>query len=495
MMGKIRNYKFKNTLKMKMMIFSVLLLLSLLICQIFFNVFLSKKYFIKEKKSEITTLYKNIKDGYSENPEDIYEITKKAEEVDNIKIIISSHNNIIYSNKNVGRNKFMDTREPQFLFDIKMNNYSLNPEVETVDEGHNDSNNTFLRLAGKFYLNNETVDVLIFSRVESIDNAVSLFSKISTIIAVIILIVGLGASYIFAANLSKPINEIEQVADNVSHLNFDCYADENNINTYEIKSLAKSINTMSHKLNTTINDLTDANDKLQQDIDLKIETEAMRKEFIASVSHEMKTPLCLLLMYSEMLKDNSDSIDKDYYLNTIIEETNKLNDMLKKLLDISAIENGLTKMNFVKTNLSDLCSDTMSKLNILLSDFIVSVDIEDNIIINCDNNYIEQCIKNYVTNAVSYGTKGGNIRISLKKDKNHALFSVYNDGKQINEKELELLWHSFYRHDKARTRDEDNHLGLGLYIVKTVIQSHTGLCHVQNQDNGVCFSFTLPLMC
>lgn len=492
-----------KSIKTRMMMFSILLLSAVLICQIIFNLFFSKQTFLNNKKKLVENLFSDISKDYEDNVYKIHSIAATYEEVDNLSLIIFSETNIIYASRNPADHY---NKPIEFIKEMKNfsdDRYVYNPKAR--DEILMDNKN-LIKLTGKLYVDNSPRYVLITTRVESIDNSIMLYTKVSIIISLIVACLGLCFSYIFANKISKPIKNIESIANQVSNLNFSSFANEMD-DTLETSNLAKSINKMSNKLSSTINDLQDANNKLIEDINYRKANEEMRKEFIANVSHEMKTPLCLLMMYSENLKNNIPGIDKDYYYDTIIDEANRLNDMVQRLLQISSIENDLVKLNMNTFNLSSLCSYTISKMEVLLKEFDLTLNIEKDIYVIGDEIYIEQVIKNYISNAITHThhvesssnlidtnkSLKGFIKMSLCCKDNEAIFTIINEGNHINDEDIKKIWQSFYMADKSRTRNGEKHFGLGLYIVKTIIEKHHGSCNVENVDNGVMFTFSLPL--
>ncbi|HEY8436120.1 MAG TPA: HAMP domain-containing sensor histidine kinase, partial [Haloplasmataceae bacterium] len=347
-------------------------------------------------------------------------------------------------------------------------------------------------LTGKFEYDDGWRYVRITTSVEAIEASIAALTKVNTFIAVLVLVIGIIGSYIFARRFSRPIQKIQDVARNVALLNFEARADEN-LSTSELRDLSVSINAMSNKLKSLISDLQASNEKLQADVDYQKRLDRMRREFVANVSHELKTPLHLILMYSENLKNNIENIDKDYYCDTIIEETKRLNDMVKSLLDLSAIENGLTKMYMEELDLSDFAECTVSKMTVLFEGLSTNVGIEKGISVVGDGKYLEQAMKNFIVNAVSHTPVGGSISVELKQWDGKAVFSVFNEGSPIAEADIPQIWESFYKTDKARVRTDENHSGLGLYVVKTIIEAHGGEYGVRNAENGVEFWFSLPI--
>lgn len=467
-----------KSIRTQIILFYAFILIITLIFQIVINLYTSKNVFIKEKSNQIESLFSDIKSNYSENDEKLSNILNKATESYNIKVIIADRKKIIYTNEVYPQVHNID---PRFLGGVE---FRENPKAKLSINDKNDTG--LISLSGYFIYNNEYRYVLLESRLEPINNSIKIFSKISIIVSLVVLLFALIGGYIFATKIVNPIKDIQNIAENVSDLNFSLLASENKDIT-ELYSLSKSINKMAKRLESTIL-------QLKNDINVKEKTENMRKEFIANVSHEMKTPLTLLIMYSETLKDDIDGIDKDYYLQTIMDEAYRLDLMVKSLLDISSIENGFTKVKLEDCNLSQLCNYILSKFSIIFNDYDIDIDIQDYIFVKCDGYFIEQAIKNYILNAVSHTELNKKIKISLRKHENNAVLEVFNQGSNIPSDELDLIWQSFYRIDKSRVRNEENNFGLGLYIVKTIIEKHDGICDVYNKEDGVIFNFSIPII-
>ncbi|MCD7722970.1 MAG: HAMP domain-containing histidine kinase [Clostridiales bacterium] len=376
----------------------------------------------------------------------------------------------------------------QFL-GYNTDDFSQEPEIKISEQSRDGKS---IVLTGKFTQDDKDVYVIMSISLESISSTVTVFSQMSAGILAFALIIAIIISVFISKWIARPVVDVEGVAEKIAQLDFDSRANET-VPLKELGSLAVSVNSMSDSLKETIEDLRVANEALQKDLDYQKHIEKMRREFIANVSHEMKTPLGLLQIYSENLKNNVENIDKDRYCDVIIEETENLNEMVMSMLDISSIENGLSKMNFEIADLSELCNETAGKFTPMLEKFVVSSTIESEIYVTADKKYIEQAMKNYISNAINHTPNGGKIEISLKKDGGSAVFTVKNEGRNIADEDIANLWDAFYKSDKARTRTPGNNVGLGLYIVKTVIEKHSGEYGVRNIQGGVEFYFTLPV--
>ncbi len=339
----------------------------------------------------------------------------------------------------------------------------------------------------------ETISVEMFLPTASIENSVRFFTNSNAVISLIIIIIGIYISTRIAKSITKPIEKVEKISSNLANLEFDEYLSEES-STKEVESLAKSINRMSKDLKSKIEDLNQANEKLQKDVEYQMQLEQMHREFIANVSHEMKTPLAIMQFYCENLKSDIDGIDKEYYYNTIIEEINRMDEMVKSVLEISSIENGLSKMDLEEMNLSSLVERVVGKMQPLLGEFKIIVEIEKELLVLGDSEYLGQAMKNYINNAASHTLTGGMIQILLTKEGEYAKFKVYNEGKSIQQDQMEHIWESFYKLDKSRVREANTNVGLGLYIVKSIVENHNGLYGVANEDQGVAFEFQIPLL-
>ncbi len=480
----------KASIKTKIVLFIIALLLCVLICQIIFGVFLSRRTFVRKQKDQTESLFYQIKAGYADDNDTLYSITTQTQGLYNIQVEISDGTQRIYTTRNIPPRQ----REESYKLPYDESLYSEAPKAHLSSSAHAPEKGApTIRLIGRFDYEGQARYVTLISPVEPIDASVTMFTQANAIIAFCVLFIGAIAAYFFAARLAKPVRDVEAVAKNVAELSFDKTADEN-ISTSELYSLSVSVNSMAENLKRMIGELEDANRQLQKDVDYQKQLEKMRREFIANISHEMKTPLCMLMMYSENLKNNIAGIDREYYCDTIIEEASRLNDMVREMLELSSIENGLSQLHLVPLSLSELCQRLCEKASVLLAPNTVDVTIEPLLSVNGDMHYLEQAASNFIANAIAHTPLGGKIAISLSMDgKSSARFSVCNAGSAIPQSDLAHIWESFYQTDKARTQGEGMHVGLGLYIVKTVIDAHRGSCSVENRSDGVCFSFSLPL--
>ena len=297
----------------------------------------------------------------------------------------------------------------------------------------------------------------------------------------------------FAAHGSMPGQELADISEKMSHLNFDVKYKRKDKN--EIGVLGNSMNRLSEKLETTISELKSANNELQKDIEQKIQIDEMRKDFLSNVSHELKTPIALIQGYAEGLLDGINDDDKEsrqFYCEVIIDEAGKMNKMVKKLLTLNQIEFGNNQVTMERFDLHELVRGVLQSVEILAKQDEIQIVYNNSepIYVWADEYQIEEVVTNYLSNAIHYAT--GEKRIELKMEKRDDLVhvSVFNTGERIPKEDIDKVWIKFYKVDKARTREYGGS-GIGLSIVKAIMDAHHMQCGVQNRENGVEFWFEL----
>lgn len=235
---------------------------------------------------------------------------------------------------------------------------------------------------------------------------------------------------------------------------------------------------------------------MQKDIEKKIQIDEMRKEFLSNVSHELKTPIALIQGYAEGLYDNinDDSESREFYCEVIMDEADKMNKMVKKLLTLNQIEFGNNQVNFEHFDIVQVVRTVINSATLLAKQKEAQIEIDDypQIYVWADEYMIEEVVTNYVSNAINHVDGEKKIKVSLKKTDKVVRVSVFNTGKCIPEEELDKIWIKFYKVDKARTREYGGS-GIGLSIVKAIMESMNQKCGVLNHEDGVEFWFELDI--
>lgn len=312
-------------------------------------------------------------------------------------------------------------------------------------------------------------------------------------------IIGLGAIAVsvivvsfVSRKISRPIVCLAEIADRMAHLDFSARYSETRED--EIEILGTSMNHMSLELEKTIKNLQQANQQLLMDIQEKEKIDAIRKEFISNVSHELKTPIALIQGYAEGLLEgvSDDPESMQYYCEVIVDEAGKMNQLVRKLLTLNQIESGINTVSLEDFDLIPVIQGVLHSFNLVIQQKKVQVEFDSHrkLMIRADEFMMEEVIRNYVSNALNHIDGERRIQIRTEETEHAVRVSVLNTGKPIPEEVLDQVWQKFFKVDKARTREYGGS-GIGLSIVKAVMDSHGGSCGVYNTEDGVCFWFEL----
>jgi two-component system sensor histidine kinase VanS len=343
----------------------------------------------------------------------------------------------------------------------------------------------------KHQMNND--DILVIKQpLTLVSESVSVAGQFIIFTGILSIAAGCVWAFYFARRFTLPILELNRIAQSMSQLDFSqkCIINRGD----EIGELGKSINHLSYQLDTAILELNQKNQQLMADVEKERKLDKMRKNFVSSVSHELKTPLSLILGYAEGLKENinRDEESKNYYCSVIIDEAEKMDTLVKDLLNLSQIESGFYQLNRTDFDLSLLLHDMILKYSTILTEKELSLEIEQisPYMVNGDELRIEQVLLNLFTNAINHAELKKTIKIWIQETENQVRVFVYNSGHPIPEESLEKIWTSFYKVDKARTREYGGY-GLGLSIVRAIQELHGNGYGVNNTQDGVAFWFDL----
>lgn len=272
----------------------------------------------------------------------------------------------------------------------------------------------------------------------------------------------------------KPIRRIETTAKHIARKEFDYPIDMTRHD--ELGDLARSIDTMSKELEKTIN-------SLYQEVERVQKMEVIRKDFVSNFTHEIKTPLGIINGFSELVEIEQDEAKRNGYIEIIQNETHKINELVLAMLDLSKLESQnitLTKENIDLLDIVDECIDSLMYLferkNIHLTTDLGIAPISG------DPFKMEMVINNFISNALRYTEEGKEVIIQLDEHQ----FSIENEGAHIPDEDLEKIWLTFHKVDKARNEEGT---GLGLAICKAILDMHHFEYGVKNTQKGVLFYF------
>lgn len=337
---------------------------------------------------------------------------------------------------------------------------------------------------------------ILRSPLDSIWESSALANKLLIYIGIAALVLGGMLVSLFARKITEPITELSTLSRRMSELDFDARYTRGGED--EIGILGNNFNLMSERLEKTISELKQANNELLKDIEQKEKIEDMRNEFLGNVSHELKTPLALIQGYAEGLKEgiSDDPESREFYCDVIMDEASKMNRMVKNLLTLNQLEFGNEKVEFERFDVSGLVQGVIQSCEILIQQANAKVEFigESPVYAWADEFKTEQVIRNYLTNAIHHVDHERRIEVKVISRGDKVRVSVFNSGNPIPKEDLEKLWDKFYKVDKAHTREYGGN-GIGLSIVKAIMESFHQKYGVRNFDNGVEFWFELDGKC
>lgn len=351
-----------------------------------------------------------------------------------------------------------------------------------------------------------------------ISNEFILYTMMLTVIVGVIMIGWL------SRRIARPVRELTEISARMANLDFDAKYTSGGKN--EIGQLGENFNQMSETLEKTISELKTANNELQKNLDEKTKIDDMRREFLSNVSHELKTPLALIQGYAEGLQDSvaDDPESRDYYCEVIVDEAAKMNTLVQKLLTLNQLEFGEDTVEMVRFDIAELIRGKINSSRILADQKCASLRYEgpEELEVWGDEFKVEEVLTNYLSNAINHvddsdsGHCGSHkpsspvhrdgpenaegaaelsvrqiiVRAALSDNGEKVRISVYNTGSHIPEENLDQVWDKFFKVDKARTREYGGS-GVGLSIVRAIMESFHQQFGVRNVDDGVEFWFEL----
>lgn len=337
--------------------------------------------------------------------------------------------------------------------------------------------------------------IILRTPIQGIKDNVNISTTLIKYVGGAILAVGIIAAFVVSTYITRPIKQLSNIAEKMSEMDFNARYEGSDKG--EIGLLGKSMNNMSEKLEQNIAELKKANLELKKDIDKKEKLEIMRTDFLSNVSHELKTPIALIQGYAEGLKEGitDDPESMEFYCDVIMDEANKMNTMVKRLLTLNQIEFGNDEPEMERFDINELIASVADANAIRAGQKnmrIVFDNRNEHNFVWADEYKTEEVLTNYISNALNHCDGKRAIEVRTEKSENGGTITVtvYNSGKNIADEDLERIWEKFYKTDKARTREYGGN-GIGLSIVKAIMDSMGQEYGVRNVSDGVEFWFNL----
>lgn len=482
----------KHSLKRQMVLMFVIVMTgTLLIAWVINNVFL-EDYYIINKQVSLAKSYRQLDEvitgGLSgDSPEARY-LNRQCQAGNIILLVIGSSGSTVAQNCSEPDAELLKSRLYTYLIDPEA---SLDPKepYEIREVSDQDTATDYLEMWGMLSNGN----FFIFrSPVSSIRESVFLANRFMAYIAMLVVVVSGVLFWFISKRITDPVLELAGISERMSKLDFEAKYTRQCKNEMDI--LGNHMNQMSETLEKTISELKTVNNELEKDIQEKIQIDEMRKEFLSNVSHELKTPIALIQGYAEGLKEciNDDDESRDFYCEVIMDEAGKMNKMVKNLLSLNQLEFGNDTVTMERFDITALIRNILQSTDILIqqNEIHVIFQQEEPVQVWADEFKVEEVFTNYLSNAIHHADNEKIIEIRiLRMDKNIRV-SVFNTGTPIPEEDIDRVWTKFYKVDKARTREYGGS-GIGLSIVKAIMDSFHKECGVQNYENGVEFWFEL----
>ncbi|QDW73342.1 HAMP domain-containing protein [Lachnospiraceae bacterium KGMB03038] len=472
------------------------LLIVLILALMMINLRFLEPYYINNKKVAFIEMYQElntaVEDGSIENEDVSTELAHLAEE-NNISFLVSDQtlekvftnvqNPELLRNQLVGY--LLNQAQKQGKVLEKTNDYEISQSFDPWNQkeyidmwGHIGNDNQFL----------------LRSPVEGIRESAEISNRFLVYIGSVLGILALVLVWYFSKRMTKPLLELTALSDRMANLDFE--AKYNSGGKNEIGELGANFNRMSEKLESTISELKKANNSLKHDIEQKEKIEQMRTEFLGNVSHELKTPIALIQGYAEGLKEgvSDDPDSRQFYCDVIMDEAAKMNQMVKNLLTLNQLEFGDEDIVFERFDITELIRGILQSMEILAQQAEAQVifGLREPVYVWADEFKVEQVLRNYISNAFHHVDGEKVVEVKVMKGPDKARVSVFNTGQPIPEEDLAHIWDKFYKVDKAHTREYGGN-GIGLSIVKAIMESFHQEYGVNNYDNGVEFWFELDV--
>ncbi len=482
----------KHSIRKQFSVMFIMVLIATIMMTIAMNMLFLRFFHVQIKQRDIINAYLQINRISSEHA--LLSDYFKDEMLDlcesySINIIIMDHNSQVLASVRGEDEAIKEELVEYFFYD--------NPNADIVEETDHyvlqiatdvKTENIYLEMWGTL---DNGYRFLIRSSMESIVNSVNISNQFWLFAAGVSVLAGAILVIYVTNRITKPIRQLTEISERMTNLDFDAKYEVKGDN--EVDRLGMHMNQMSNKLEHTISELKTANNELKKDIEKKEQIDEMRREFLANVSHELKTPIALIQGYAEGLKmgiNDGDEASKDFYCDVIMDESNKMNEMVKKLLSLNELEFGNIPVQMERFDISELIYNCIQSMELLLhqNDITIECDIPQPTYVWADEIRIEEVFRNYLTNAMNHAEGERNIRVTAEQKEDCVRISVFNTGKNIPEDSIDHIWDKFYKVDKARTREYGGS-GVGLSIVKAVMESINQEYGVQNEDGGVTFWF------
>lgn len=470
-MGRLKNFLDTKSLSFRLWFYFGCFALIIMLILWLFEIILLNTMYENMKMHQIVKIGNNLVSEYKQEGFDeyMYNIAFKngivAQLIDeNGRPIISEEFSFGGGVPNGNQQEFR-----QFLKEMKKSN----EKTVTYRSDFNKGIHSVVFGAELFSKDNERVYLYVSSPLAPVGAAQQVLQKQLLIVTVLSLVAAFVLSYFIAKKFSKPLTKLSASAAELAKGNYHVVFDESGYT--EIDRLADSLNNMTEELS---------------------KTDMLRRDLIANVSHDLRTPLTIIKSYAEMIRDISgeNPQKRQQHTGVIIDETDRLSLLVSDLLDLSKLEAGTAELVRKRFSLSETVANILQGFQVLseLEGYCFSAELEENCFLFADERRMEQVVYNLISNAVHYTGEDKKVAVTVKREEEEVCFSVRDTGVGLTEEEQQRVWERYYKSSRTHCRT-DKGSGIGLSIVKNVLEAHGARYGIRSQLGcGSEFWFSLP---
>lgn len=483
---------FRSSLRRNLIVLALSVLVLYYLMMVLFNALFMEPYYLHRVEKTLVSAYDTLRDCGTYDLETVSQL-----EENNLTIVIADRDTdeILYNSQVSDR--YMPDFKDRLLPYIKEN-------AMAADTGYNINTDEMRQhtTSGATYTSEKRVMlggitdqyvVEISTSYASISQASSISMQFSLIVGLMVMILAALAFSRMSSAVVGPITQITSIAQQIAHLDFSQKCDVRAGG--EIGDMARSVNTMSDFMQTYIAQLQAANEQLKADIQLQKEQEEARRNLVANLSHDLKTPIGLISGYADGLRHGMAKTDTEIkeYCDVICDESDRMMVLILKMMELFRLESGTVTLEPEEFDLGDLLNYEVEIFSMEMERAGIQLKKEyaGSLYVNTDYFSVEQVVTNYMQNAITHMNQGNQMSLRVTEKGSFYRVSLFNSSAPIPEEELPRLWDSFYRLDKSRRR-AGRESGLGLSIVKRNMELLGGGYGVANVDGGVVFWADFP---
>lgn len=409
----------------------------------------------------------HIINEYSKNNSDIYVLSENLAYDNEVCISVVDKNNIKYNYNVMQRGCLLNSNTLNSIINSFINN-NKNSEYYKVFNNHTKTNGIL------YAFKTSNKNVFIYSNIENPSIFLRIFKNQTVYFIILIIFCSILISFFIANKITKPIREITSKAKKIGEGDYNLKFPKNGV--LEIEELSKTLEEVQKELSK--------NDEIKRDL-------------IANVSHDLKTPLTMIKAYAEMIKDISykDKNKMNEHLNIIVEESDRLTNLVNDVLELSKVQNNAYMFNYEEYDLVKEIKKIVKRYTVIkeTESYNFILDLPKKAIVTADKDKINQVIYNLLNNAINYTGKDKVVKIKVTKEDKNYLIEVIDTGKGIKKEEIPYIWDKYYKNDKNHQRNVVS-TGLGLSIVKEILKEHNFEYGVLSEINeGTTFYFKINM--